>query len=191
MATKSKFDPQFEAGFWPCVVLDGGIGEDIDNNGKPTGRMKVRVNVRFDDGPDKGRIVSYEDEISAKSALYVSRSLRAIGCKTPDKFGTVSDDIKKWIAETGGKTTVEIRHIEIKKGKKYDEWLDAGAEGNPPIWAKANSLGRGPRPLAPPSGEAMTDAEEQMRRAMAEDGNGAAPDDAPHTADGNGDDIPF
>lgn len=187
---KSKFDPQFAAGFWPCVVLDGGIGEELDNNGKPTGRMRVRVNIKFTDGPDKGKIASYEDEINAKSALYVSRSLKAIGCKTPDRFSTVKGDIERWIKETGGATTAEVRHIETKRGKRYDEWVDAGCPGDVLLWAKVNSLGRGPRPLAAPSGEAMSDAEEQMRRAMAEDGGGTQPeDDVPHA--GDSDDIPF
>jgi hypothetical protein len=183
---RSKYDPEFAAGFFPCTVLSGGIGEEIDNNGKPTGRMKARVSVRFEDGPDKGRLVTYEDEINAKSALYVMRSLKACGCKTPDKFDTVAGDIDAWVKETGGKSTVEIRHIELKRGKKYDDWTADGCPGNgPPIWAKANSIGRGPRPLAAPSGEAKTDAEEQMRRAMMDDG---AADEAPPP---NGDDIPF
>lgn len=182
-----KFDPQYEAGFWPCVVIDGGIGEETDKNGKPTGRLRARVNIKFTDGPDRGKLASYEDELNAKSSLYISRSLSAIGCTKETLTGDLlnaASDIAAWVKKTGGATTAEVRHIEVKKGKRYDEWLDeTGGAGSPPIWAKVNSLGRGPRPLAKPSNDALSDAAEQMRRAMAEDGGGEQ--------QGDGDDIPF
>lgn len=185
--TKNKFDPEFAAGIWPCVVLSGGVGDQPDNNGKATGRIVARVIAKFEDGPDRGRLVTYEDEINAKSSLYVGRSLKAVGWKG-GPLADVAPDIEKWVKETGGKSTVEIRHIETKRGKRYDEWVEAGCPGGTLIWAKANSFGRGPRALAAPSAEALSDAEEQMRRAMAEDG--ATPDDAPHAAD-DPDSIPF
>lgn len=192
---KSKFDPQFEAGFWPCVVIDGGIGEDVDNNNKPTGRLKARVNIKFTDGPDKGRMSSYEDELNAKSSLYISRSLLAIGCSRETLVGDMTkaaDEIAAWVKKTGGVTTAEVRHIELKRGKRFDEWLDeTGGAGSPPIWAKVNSLGRGPRPLAKPSSEALSDAAEQMRRAMAEDSNESEQPPNGATPSADTDDIPF
>lgn len=195
--SKSKFDPEFAAGFWPCIVQNGSVGEEVDNNGKATGRIKARVNVKIDNGPDKGRLVTYEDEINAKSSLYIMRSLKSVGWKG-GKLTDVAGDIDAWVKATGGKSTVEIRHIEIKKGKRFDEWLDeTGGQGTPPIWAKANSLGRGPRPLAAPVGDALNDAEEQMRRAMADDGAWGGDDSAgtPMPAASGStvdpDDIPF
>lgn len=174
------------AGFWPCTVLSGSAGEETDNNGKPTGRIKARVNVKIDDGPSKGRLVTYEDEVNAKSSLYIGRSLKACGWKEKS-LSTVAADLDEWIKKTGGKSTVEIRHIEMKRGKRYEEWVDAGKSGFP-IWDKANSIGRGPRPLAAPAAGSLSDADEQMRRAMAEDGGGA-PDEQPTPRDP--DDIPF
>lgn len=189
MANKSKFDPEFAAGIWPCIVQDGSVGEQLDKSNKPTGRLVARVNVTIDGGPDKGRMVTYEDEVNAKSSLYIGRSLKNCGWKEKS-LSTVSKDIEEWVKATGGKSSVEIRHIEIKKGKRYDEWLDeTGGAGNPPIWAKANSIGRGPRPLAAPAADALSDADEQMRRAMAEDSGGS--DDAPTSKPVDDDSIPF
>jgi hypothetical protein len=190
--SKSKFDPQYAEGMWPCVVLNGGIGEDVDNNGKPTGKLKARVNIKFTDGPDAGKMASYEDELNAKSSLYISRSLSNIGCTKATLTGDLTNaatDIEAWVKKTGGTTTAEVRHIELTKGKKYDEWMDAGCPGGrPPIWAKVNSLGRGPRPLVKPSNDALSDAAEQMRRAMEADSSAPPADDAPPPNDS---DIPF
>lgn len=170
-------------GTWPCTVLSAGAGEDQD---KP-GVLKVRINVRFDDGPSKGRTATYEDEINARSAIYVKRSMKAVGW-TGGKSGadatSLAEDVQKWIEQTGGKTTAEVRHVEIKKGKKYDAWRDAGCEGPPPIWDKVNAIGRGPKPLAAPKAETLSDAEEALRKAMADDGD---TDGAPQDSD----DIPF
>lgn len=186
----SKFDPEFAAGIWPCTVLSGGVGEKPDKNNQPTGIAVARVNVRFDEGPDKGRLVTYEDEVTSRSSLYIMRSLKNIGWQGRS-MSTVAADIEKWIRETGGKSTVEIRHIEIKKGKRYDEWLqETGGIGKPPIWAKANSIGRGSRPLVAPRAEALSDADEMMRRAAEAEGSAPPQDDVPHAA-GDPDDIPF
>jgi hypothetical protein len=181
------------AGTWPCIVMNGIAAEETDTRGKPTGRIRARVNVVLDGGPDKGKMTTYEDEVNAKSSLYISRSLKSVGWKG-GSLSTVEADIEKWVKETGGKSTVEIRHIEIKKGKRFEEWCDAwheqGNDGDPPplYWAKANAVGRGPRPLAAPAVEALSDADEQMRRAMSEDGGSAPQDDVPHAGS---DDIPF
>lgn len=158
-------------GMWPCTVLGAEAGE-------VQGKIVARVNVRIDEGPNAGRFCTYEDTINAKSSIYITRSLRAVGWQAKT-LASVKDDCAKWIAETGGKSTVEIKHIEIKNGKR------AGS-----IWDKPNSIGRGPRPLAAPSGEAFADAEEAMRRAMQDDGTAPADDGGADAVPMN-DDIPF
>lgn len=176
-------------GIWPCTVLSGSAGESED---KP-GVVVVRVNVKIDDGPSKGRMVTYEDELNAKSSLYIMRSMRAAGWKGKT-VAAFESDVDEWVKSTGGKSTVEVRHIEVKKGKKFDKWVDGGRQGPAPIWDKVNSIGRGAKPLAAPKGEALSDADDLLRRAMQEEGswNGGAPeDDAPHAATRDPDDIPF
>lgn len=139
-------------GIWPCTVLGAEVGE-VD------GKIKARVNVKIEDGPSKGRFCTYEDEINARSSIYVMRSLKAVGW-SGRSVSTVKDDCTKWIADTGGKSSVEIKHIEIKNGKRAGE-----------IWDKPNSIGRGPKPLRAPGGETLSDADEALRKAMQEDGS--------------------
>lgn len=171
-------------GTWPCVVISAIAAEEVDQAGKSTGIIKARVNVKIDDGPSKGRTCMYEDDINAKSSLYVFRTLKAVGWKHAPNLATVAADVENWIKETGGKSVVEIRHVPIKRGRKFDQWMADGQRGDPPIWDKVNSIGRGPKPLAAPSKTALDEANEAMRRAMADDGS--APDDQPAS-----DDIPF
>lgn len=155
-------------GIWPCIVLSGDAGE-ID------GVIKARINVKIDDGPSKGRFCTYEDEVNSRSSLYIGRSLKAAGWKGED-LATVANDIAEWVAATGGKSSVEIKHIPTKKGT---------------IWDKPNSIGRGPKPMKAAGGETLKDANDAMRRAMAEDNAGGPPhDDVPH-AGSDPDDIPF
>lgn len=158
-------------GFWPCTILGAEVGE-ID------GIIKARVNVKIEDGPSKGRMCTYEDEVNAKSSLYIGRSLTAVGWKGKS-LTTVKDDCAAWITATGGKSTVEIKHIQIKNGRRAGE-----------IWDKPNSIGRGPKPFAAPKGEALADADAAMRKALADDGfaGGSTPDE---TAPTSNDDIPF
>ncbi len=158
-----------EDGIWPCTVLTGTFGED--DKGSP----QVQINVRIDDGPSKGRQCTYEDQVNAKSALYVGRSCKAVGWKG-QTLTSLRDDIVAWIEKTGGKSTVEVKHLVIKNGKRAGE-----------IWDKVNSIGRGPRVLATPSADRLADADEAMRAAMS--AGGGAPDD---DAAANDDDrIPF
>lgn len=159
-----------EEGIWPCTLLSAAFGED--DKGSP----KVQVNVRIDDGPSKGRSCTYEDQVNAKSALYIGRSCKAIGWQGKD-LQTLHDDAAAWSTKTGGKTTVEIRHIVLTKGKKYDQWIDDGQRGPAPIWDKPNSIGRGPRVLAAPTGDRLSDANDTMRAAMAADAGGGAADE--------------
>lgn len=170
MATKAE-------GIWECVVIDGKAGET------DKGTLNVQVNIEITAGPSKGMRGTYEDEVNAKSALYIGRSLRAIGWQGAS-LKTLADDIAKWVAATGGKTTAEVKHIEIKKGKAYDKWLDGGRQGPAPVWDKINSLGRGPQALKQASASSLSDADEAMRRAMADDG--IAPPSEP-----TDDQIPF
>lgn len=145
-------------GIWPCIVLGANFGED--DKGSPN----VQINVKIDDGPSKGQTCTYEDQVNAKSALYIGRSARAVGWRGKT-LTTLKEDCANWIATTGGKSTVEIKHLQIKTGKRAGE-----------IWDKPNSIGRGPRVLQAPSDERLADADEAMRQAMAADG-GPPPDD--------------
>lgn len=176
-------------GIWPCIIQSGSYGESDERPGV----VVVRVVTRIDDGPSKGRMATYEEDVNAKSSLYVMRSMRAVGW-AGKSLTSFADDCAKWIASTGGKSTVEIRHLEVKRGKKFDAWESGGRVGPPPVFDKVNSIGRGAKPLAAPKGDALADAEEILKRAMQEDGSwegGAPADDVPHASSGDSDDIPF
>jgi hypothetical protein len=154
-------------GTWPCTVISGEAGE-VD------GKIKARINVRIEDGPSKGRTCTYEDNIDARSSIYVARSLTAAGWKGKS-LSTLAGDVAAWVASTGGKSTVEIKHIEIRNGKRAGQ-----------IWDKPNAIGRGPKALAKAQGELLNDADEAMRRALADDGNAPADNEPVNT-----DDAPF
>lgn len=163
-------------GIWKCKVLGGEAAADDKDI------MTVRINAQIAEGPDAGRKVTYEDRVNNKSAKYIMQSARAVGWKGGRLEHTFRADVDEWIKATGGESTVEIRHLEIKSGKRAGQ-----------IWGKANSIGRGPRPLKPPSRESADDADEAMRQAMLEaesTGDGGTPptDDVPPHGD---DDIPF
>lgn len=160
-------------GTWPCTVLHGTDGET--DKGSP----QVQITVRIDEGPSAGRVCTYEDQINAKSALYVGRSMKAVGW-AGRTVKTLKADIDAWLAKTDGKSTVEIRHIPFVDKKT----------GEPRIWDKPNSIGRGAQALKPMSPVRLSDADEALRSAMAADG-GAPPadDDVPHA--GANDDTPF
>ena len=181
---------EIEEGMWPCTVLHGKFGED--DKGSP----QVQIHVRIDeattrDGKSaKGRVVVYEDQVNNKSALYVSRTCRAVGW-TGTSLTTLAADVAAWVAKTGGKTTGEIKHVEIKKGKKFEEWQAAGSKpADRPVWDKLNSLGRGAKPLANASPDRLKDADEAMRAAMRDDGYEPPQGAPPPAAEPEGD-IPF
>ena len=168
MATKAE-------GIWACTVLGGRAG-------KREGVPFVQIDVQIDDGPSKGMRGAYEDEINTKSFPYVERSCVAVGWKG-GSWTALESDIADWIKNTGGKTTVEVQHIEIKRGKAFDKWVAGGMKGEKPIWDKIKGLGRGAaRQLEPLDGDALKDADQLLR-----DMRGSAPEDAPPA----GDDIPF
>lgn len=144
-------------GIFPCTVISATAGEN--DKKAPI----VQINVRIDDGPSKGQLCTYEDEVNAKSSVYIMRSARAVGWKGTD-LKTLKTDCEKWIAETKGGCTVEIKHLMIRNGKNAGE-----------VWDKVNSIGRGARPLAELSGSTLDDANEAMRAA----------------AEAMSDDIPF
>lgn len=166
-------------GIWGCTVLGGKAGTNEKNI--PT----VQINVQITDGPSAGHRCTYEDVVDAKSAKYVAWSLNAVGWKG-QTLKTLEADVTEWIAKTGGASTVEIKHLEIKNGK------NAGK-----IWDKVNGIGRGAaRAIKPIEGEALNDADAALREFAGappddnmNDHGGAPPDDAPHAADS--DDIPF
>lgn len=163
-------------GIWKCKVLGGEAAADDKDI------MTVRINAQIIEGPDTGRKVTYEDRVNNKSARYIAQSAKAVGWKGGRLESTFRADVEAWIKATGGESTVEIRHIEIKNGKKAGQ-----------IWGKANSIGRGPKPLKAPSREAADDADAAMRAALDESGGGY--DDAPPHDDipppGDDDQIPF
>lgn len=162
-------------GIWKCKVLDGKFGADEKRSGF------VQINVEIAEGPNKGRKCTYEDEINAKSAKYAAKSAQAVGFKGKS-WSTLRADIETWVKETGGMSTVEIRHVPITKGKK------AGT-----VWDKVNSIGRrDARELTEATGETLSDADEQLRRALEDEqssGGGNYDDDVPPPSDD--DDIPF
>ena len=195
----SKTPNYLAEGTWPCTVLSAECGED-------KGLIAVRINVKIDEGPSKGRQCSYEDRVDAKSAPYVARSCKGAGWsgKLPIESTLVSD-VEKWIKETGGRSTVQIRYVDIKKGDKYNAWYDEhqawirggrqGVEPQPPIWDKVQAIGVGRKPLAAPSANAAADANDYLARALADEGSAPPLDDvppgepsAPRVAD---DEIPF
>lgn len=174
MATKAE-------GVWGCTVLSGRAG-------KLDGIATVQINVQITEGPSKGQRCTYEDTVNTRSSKYIDQSCAAVGWKGRSLV-TLEADIAEWIEKTGGASTVEIKHLEVKKGPAYDKWYDGGRVGPPPVWDKVSGIGRGqPRALAPLDGEALMDADEAMRSV---NGNGAPPEDAPHAATTDEDSIPF
>lgn len=173
-------------GTWKCKVLDGNAGPNEKNI------MTVRINAQITEGPSAGRRVTYENVVDNRSAKYVVMSAKAVGW-TGQTLATFRDDIAAWIARTGGESTVEIRHLKIERGKRYDKWCDGGCVGPQPIWDKVHAIGVGPKPLKEPTTRDLADADEALARAMAEadsgGGGSAGPDDSiPPPSD---DDIPF
>lgn len=151
-------------GTWDCDVLDVSMHED---NRLPI----VRVKLRITSGPDAGQPDLYEARIDGgKSMPFIARSLKAIGWQG-STLRTLDNDVKAWRAKTGGKTTCEVKHWEIKNGDRRGE-----------KFAKVNGLGSGAKPLAEMSRNTMDDADEALARAM------GAGHDAPPPSD---DDIPF
>ncbi len=139
-------------GIWNCDVLGGKYG--ANDKDVPT----VQISVRITDGPSAGQLANYEDIVDARSAKYVRYSVEAVG-GNPLKLEKLEEDIAAWIAKTGGKSTVEIKHLEIKNGKK------AGT-----TWDKVQGIGRGaPRPLRSVSSEAARDAADAMRAVMGDE----------------------
>jgi len=169
------------AGFWPCKVLDGFYGDNDKN------LPVVRINVELVDGPHAGTRQTYEEVVNNKQAPYIARTCKAVGWKC-QSLSTLKADVAEWVKATGGESTLEIRHVKVTTGKR------AGS-----VWAKPNSIGRGPKPLKESTQENLYDADAAMRAALAEDsnrnnGNGGH-DDAPPTDDipppGDEDSIPF
>lgn len=135
-------------GIYPCTVVNATFGDN--DKGIPTAQINVRL--------DSGANATYEDRVDARSALYVGRSLKAVGWAGKD-LSTVAADCDAWIKKTGGKTTAEIKHIPYKDKKTGEE----------KIWAKCNAIGRGAQPLSPPKQSSVADANEAMARVFGDD----------------------
>ena len=164
-------------GTWPCKVLSASTGNNYRN------LYAVQVNVELTDGPDKGKRTTYEQEVDNKSSKYVNPSCKAIGWQGVT-LKTLADDCAKWIAKTGGATTVDIKHFNLKKPEAIAK---AEARGEPPKFAKANAIGRGAVPLTAPSTDAQNDADAAMRAFAGDTGGGGWSGDTPPSTD----DIPF
>ncbi len=143
-------------GTWGCTIT-GAVYGDNDK-----GIATAQILGRIDDGPDAGSQFTYEDRVDAKSALYVGRSMKAVGW-TGRELETLEADAASWIKKTGGKSTVEIKHIPYRDKKTNEER----------IWAKPNAIGRNNRQLQKPTAQSSRDANETMRRAMQGDDEGA------------------
>jgi len=151
----AKLKPE---GIWNCNVISAKAGV-ID--GKPLAQITVQIT----DGPAEGTCCTYEDALIGRSALYTRRSMEAVGWAGVTAR-TFEADVAAWIAATGGATTVEIKHIEIKNGKR------AGT-----IWDKCSAIGRAARKLADLSGDLLADVDQAMREAAAADGASRPADD--------------
>src|SRR5678816_163034 len=113
-------------GIWKCTVLGGEANADDKDI------VHCRINVQIDEGPDKGRRVTYDEQVNNKSARYVVMSARAVGWRGQGRLeDTFHSDVDAWIKATGGVSTVEVQHIRRKTGKQ------AGT-----FWGKARSVGR-------------------------------------------------
>lgn len=149
-------------GIWGCTVLAGKLG-------KVDGITTVQIDVQIADGPDKGQRCTYEEIVNAKSAKYVGWSCTAVGWKGPS-LSTFEAECAAWIEKTGGTTTVEIQHLEMKKGKAVEKWENEGRQGPRPVWDKVKGIGRGmARAMAPIDTGSLKDADDVMRGVMGGD----------------------
>lgn len=148
-------------GTWPCKILSA------TRDGNP---VVVRVNVQFTEGPDKGKGGTYEQIVDARSAKYVAPSCQAIGWQGVT-LDTLADDCAKWIAKTGGASTADVKHFDLKNPEAIAK---AAARGEPPKFAKVNAIGRGAKPLPKATAESKADADAALRNFMG-GGGGAAP----------------
>lgn len=175
-------------GIWKCNVLSASSGENDKH------LIEVFINVEITEGIDIGKRCTYSEVIDGKSAQYAALSMMAVGWAGKTSR-TLKDDVAAWIARTGGESTVEIKHLLVKSGKK------AGS-----TWDKVGSIGRKPRELRPVSAqnEMLIDADKALADAIANGDFGGfggdvsdepPPDDIPHYSSGGGDapqdDIPF
>ena len=158
-----------QEGVFPAIITGASFGKDA--KGTPN---VVQITARITDGPDAGKLVTYEDAVNTKSAKYIAWSAKAVGWKAVN-LESLAADVDAWIAKTGGKSTVEIKNIPFTD-KKTNE---------PRIWSKCNAIGKGlSQPLTAPSSSDLKDANDAMREFIG--------DDAPRAGGAGGvDDLPF
>ena len=165
-------------GIWTCKVLSAKAGDDAK------GLYTVQINIELTEGSSKGRRMTYEQTVDARSAPYVGSSAKAVGWKGAT-LATLSADCDAWAAATGGTSTVEVKRFAIKNEERKAKMI---ARGEEPIFAKANAIGRGSKPVQAPKPQSQKDADDAMRAAMGDTGGWAG--DAPAVAPPE-DDIPF
>lgn len=155
-------------GIWDCDVLS--VRYAKNDKDLPT----VQINVQLTSGPSAGQRGTYEEVVDARSAKYLRWSCEAVGWKG-QTLTTLEADAAEWIKTTGGKSTAEVKHLEIKNGK------NAGK-----VWDKINGIGRGAaralRPVTGADAAALKDADDAMRAAT-----GEASAEEPNTTE----EIPF
>lgn len=153
-------------GIYGCTATSA----DFGTNDK--GEARAQITVVINEGPGAGRRVTYEEPVNAKSAKYVAWACSAVGWKG-GPMTTLKSDVADWIANTGGATTVEIKHIVVRRGTPEES-----------IWDKPSSIGKGAaKALKPATGSTLADADAAMRSVM-----GTPHEDVPPPHE---DDIPF
>ena len=139
-------------GIFACTIISARAGVI---NGKPL----AQITVRIDEGPATGTRCTYEESLIGSGAKYARYSMNAVGWagKTAQSLDA---DAAAWIVKTGGKSTVEIKHLAIKNGK------NAGS-----TWDKVAAIGKGgAREMVPLPADLLADADQALREAAAIDG---------------------
>lgn len=130
------------------------------------GFVVAKVNFEILDGPDSGQRITYNGQITPKSAPYVSKDLVAVGWKGKS-LSTLAADIEAARAEP----SIEIQHKQTKDGAR--------------TFAVVRSIGRAPRVATPASRDDLVNADMMLSAAL---GNSSDDRDVPPIDES---DIPF
>lgn len=128
------------AGEFNCTVLNASYGA----NSK--GVREVTVTARITSGPDEGMMATYASVVDNKQAPFIANVCKAVGWSGTTLL-TLSADVDAWIKATGGKSTLEIRHIEFTDKKT----------GAPRIWDKVQRIGAGRTLTQPRAADVLED----------------------------------
>ena len=129
------------------------------------GIVTARVNFEILEGPDAGQRITYNGQVTQKSAPYVAKDLAAVGWKGRS-LSTLTADVEK----SSASTTIEIQHKQTKDGSR--------------TFPVVRSIGRPPREVKPASTDDITNADMMLSAALGTDDER----DAPPVDDS---DIPF